>query len=83
MSHSQWNTPEVRGWGENPTNAMKVCDIWKTLDFKQVVSSGNARLHSNSFLNNTRAFYERPRRPLGVEDTGHVTIEYRLRNLLF
>ena len=83
MSHSQWNASEVRGGEKISTSATVIYVIWKPLDFKQMVSSGNARLRSNSFLDNTRAFTNVLEDSLDVEDTGHVTIVHLLTNLLF
>ena len=82
MSHSQWNASEMRGREKISTSAIVIYAIWKPLDFKQIVSSGNARLRSNSFLDNTRAFTNVLEDSLDVEDTGHVIIEH-LTNLLF
>ena len=83
MSHSQWNASEMRGGEKISTSAIVNYTIWKPLDFKQIVSSGNARLRSNSFLDNTRAFTNVLEDSLDVEDTGHVIIEHLLTNLLF
>ena len=73
----------MRGGEKISTSAIVIYAILKPLDLKQIVSSGNARLRSNSFLDNTRAFTNVLEDSLDVEDTGHVIIEHLLTNLLF
>ena len=75
--------PRSEGWGENLHERNCYLRHLENFGLKQVVSSGNARLRSNSFMDNTRAFTNALEDSLDVEDTGHVTIVHLLTNLLF